>query len=549
MSHKKSKKHSRRDLLKHFGLGAAVAASSSPIEIFLDSFVEGLVSKAIAQEAKNESNKYIMIQQFGAPPRWMYDLFLQPYGGQVVKNNSVASELVLRNESGQRRYTEARYKTYNVKGIRAPHIWTQKVGSSRGGLRPVSDLMDNMLVIQGVDALNPGHAPAAGLQNRPLTTLSLDGVVADQSSDPFGALSFGSRELEYKSQTGRSRKHYTAQQDMAALLPKAFESSDIDINKKYKREISAAVLKLNASLENAKLGGAELVKNTKSAKDLMRGELDKLKSEYPALLKKYEKIIKDTLENTKSLKGFSDFPIGTTKTRTTLKAYQYNLADLFAEDADLRSVIDRYTIGNLAKQFAMTEYSIVNNLTSTASLNIDYARSFLNGRAVTITNDQHNTGSVMSVIFMTLFYRVSSACTLGLIDALKATPYKNSNLFDYTVIRKGSEFGRHPRVDGSGSDHAVNASSCMILSGMIKGPIVAGQILKNGATIGSRAGSWGAGGSLEHGPKATTGYLISTLAAMLGVPTPSVNNPSLIIVNSNGEVELNEIYIKKTKVV
>lgn len=568
-----SKNHSRRDILKMLGAGALVAAS--PMELFLDHLVSGLIQKAVAGEAKELCSKYILIQQYAAPPRWMFDLFLSPYSDaskSVMVNKSVASEFTA---SGGR-YTDATYKTHKVKGVNAPVIWTHDVGTGSGGKRPISDLMDNMIVLQGIDALNPGHQPAAGLMNRPLTPYSLDGILADKANLPFGGIGLGAVYLDFKSEQGKSSQVYTSGQDFAKLLPAAFASGVGDLHTKYSTEIDRAVEKLNRGIASTKLGGKSLGVDQKAARKLMLGEIDKISKDYPGLLKKYEKIIKKTISLSENLKGLTDKPIGKVEV-TEVKAVaetltsppvkgvkgvsreddlKYKIRDGrgFIKDPDIRSTVKTATFSNLAKQFAVAEYVITNNLTASTSLNISTLRAKLKindttTRNESLTNDQHSTGIIASVLYATIYYRVSSACMLGLINGLKATPYKGSNMFDHTVIRCSGEFGRHPRTDGTGSDHSPWSSNCMILSGKIKGLTIAGQILRNGADGKRRAGSWGLAGRLKHGPTATTGHVISSIATMLDIPSPSTNNPSLIIKNDNDEWIINPGYIDKTEVV
>lgn len=538
----------RRDFLKY--LGAATAVASSPVELLIDQLALNIVHKASASEEL--TNKYILLQQYAAPPRWMYDLFLSPYGknplSSVMKNGSVVSEFTATGG----RYTGGKYNTHKVRGINAPLIWTHDVSDASGAAIPMSDLMDHMLVLQGVDALNPGHQPAAGLMNRPLTHYSIDGVLADKSKQPFGALAFGSTYLSFKSKTGKSIKRYGRTEKFDQVLQDAFKAGLGDVHVRYAEKIDQAAAKINRDMASVKLGAGSIGVDQKSAKKLMLGEIKKISTAYPKLVTKYKKIIDQTVNMSKSLKGLTDKPIGKTFSRTEPNkdlAYRLTRGDIIIEDADLRETLNGATIRNLAEQMAVTEYVITNDLTSTASLGVGELVARVNNRLIGIANDQHRTGIIPQILYSTVYFRIISACVLALIEALKETPYKDSNMFNHTVIRVASEFGRHPRTDGTGSDHSPWSSNCSIYSGMIKGPIIAGQIVKDGSVKGRRAGSFGVAGSLKHGPTATTGHVISSIAAMLDIPSPSTNNPSLVVKNEDGSVILNEHYIAKTEVV
>lgn len=533
-------KHSRRDLLKYLGLSAAVA--SSPTEIVLDYFTDSLISKAEASTA-GLSNKYVFIHQFGAPSRWMYDLFLKPYGGDVVTNVSVASEL-----AGGARYDRAIYKTHKVKGINAPIMWTHNVGTGTGGVRPLSDLMDAMLVLQGMDALNPGHGPAQQLLNRPLTELSLDGALADRSNNPFASMMFGSN-LDFKSKKGKAAQVYSINANFAKEIPKAFLNYENKVSKKYKSSVDRAVAKLNKRLSDNKLKLGSVSLDTKGARELMGGEIQKIEKALPAITAKYNRAITKTVALTQNLKGLTDKPIGVSGDRSP--HYRLTRSKTIVNDADLRNTLKSAYVHKLAENFAIAEYVITQNLSSNALVGCAQLVPKINGKNFTFANDQHWTGSITNVLFGVTYFRIISACILELIEALKATPYKDSNMFAHTVIRQGGEFARHPRNSNTnpGSDHSPWSNNAMLLSGMIKGPIIAGDIHKDGRAIGRRMGSWGAAAHLRHGAPGTTGHVVSTIAAMLDIPSPSSNNPSLVTKNPDGSVDLNEAYIGKTKVV
>ena len=544
----------RREFLKLFGL--ATAAASSPVEIFLDILVSCLVNRASAKASSTKDTcKYILIQQAGAPPRWMFDLFLNPYGNnpmsKVMDNGSVASELTLSRDS--ERYVGTRYATHKVKGINAPLIWTHDVANRMGSRVPLSDLMDNMIVLQGVDALNPGHIPAQRLMNRPLTRYSIDGILADQAHMPFSGIGLGSSHLDFKSAKGKRAKQYKAEANIVDLLSEAFEAGIGDIHQKYSKEIDQAVAKLNRGIASVKLGGRSVNFDQKSAKNLMLGEIKKIKRVYPSLFNKYNRIITETVRISQNLKGYTDRSIGKMEGRAEDVRYLLG-KNITVNDMDMRRTLIGANIPELAKQFALAEYIITNNLTATTSLNVNSLEVKINGKEFVIANDQHKTGVIASVLYSTLYYRIMSACMLGLIDGLKSTPYKGSNMFNHTVIRSGGEFGRLPKKDSSGSDHAPWSSNTMLLSGMIKKPIVAGQIRKDGASVeggfrGIYGGSYGAGGSLKHGETATTGHVVSSIATMLDVPAPSANHPTLLVKDQDGSVSLNEGYISKTEVI
>lgn len=541
MSEKKSL--SRRDILKLMSVGGAL--SMTPMEMFFESLAGGVVNRAVAESTGQNVKKYILIQEFAAPPRWSYDLFLSPFQEDgVIENGSVKTEY-----SGQQRYTSAIYKTHKVRGINAPVIWTQNVASSSGGIRPFSDLMDNMMTIMGVDALNPGHEPAAGLMNRPLTNLSIDGALADAQNLPFASLQFDNRNLDFKSAKGHNPKAYRGSNNIENLIPQAFNADMSNVSKKYHNEINNVVSKINRRISSLKLGGAPLSSSVENAETLIVSEINEMSKVVPTLEAKYLSVINKTSEMSKNLKGISDKPVGKTGSRDSDRHYWIDSRSKAINNPDMRSVLDGARLNfSVAKLFALTEYVITKNLTPSVAFRTSGAVINFNGRLRGTSFDQHTMGVMASVMVNTMYYRMVGACVLTLIEALKNTPFKGSNMFDHTVIRQDGEFSRSPRHDGSGTDHAPDSSNTTLFSGMIKGPHVVGEI-KKGGTTGARRGSRGACGLLKHGVHATTGHIVSTLATMLDIPSPSPNNPSLVRKNNAGEIEPNSSYIEKTKVV
>lgn len=544
MSKNNSNNLSRRELLKLLGLGGVAALS--PIDIFFENLANGILARAYADAAPEAAltNKYIFLQEPGAPPRWAYDLFLRPYGGQVVPNGSVKTEY-----SGGQVYNEAIYRTYNVKGIQAPVIWTQNVARGGGGNRSFSDLMDHMIVLQGIDALNPGHGPAQALMNRPLTSFSIDGFLADVSDLPFAGFDFGTNNIDFKSQKGYGKKSYSgSMNNVEDNISRAFEVDASSIDRKYHNEINRAIAKINDESARRRMGGLALNLNLESAQSLMGAEIERIKTAVPTLEAKYQSVIDRTLASSQNLRGINDKAIGVAPSS---RNNRYNFTtNLRANNADLRTLLHSGTqISGIAKRFALLEYVITQNLTANAGL-ATFAPTFnVNGTNRRITVDQHNTGVMVAVLCNTIHYRCQGALILTLIDALKATPFKNGTMFDHSVIRHGGEFSRSPRNDGTGTDHAPDSSNDTIYSGMIDGPKILGQIKVEGRPGNSvRGGSYGTAGQLKHGVTANTGHVVSSLATMLGLPSPSPNNPSLLV-KKDGKIEPNTAYIDKTEVV
>src|SRR5690606_961635 len=94
------------------GASAGLAVYRSPIQMLADAIVNGIVSQAYAQEMGMNPRRYVYLQQAGAPIRWNFDCFLNPYPqlneAAFVPNKSVAT----RFQSQNGRYTSAEHASW-----------------------------------------------------------------------------------------------------------------------------------------------------------------------------------------------------------------------------------------------------------------------------------------------------------------------------------------------------------------------------------------------------------------------------------------------------
>jgi hypothetical protein len=198
---------------------------------------------------------------------------------------------------------------------------------------------------------------------------------------------------------------------------------------------------------------------------------------------------------------------------------------------------------NTARYFAITEYLLVNG----------YCKSILfpfgsPGWAW----DEHKGPAVSSLLHISMGFRILSACLHEFTQSLnrQIDPHTGNNLFDETVIHLGGDFNRTPRVDGTGSDHGWQGGNGTLISGIIKKPIVIGNIYAaRGSTNGKHYGTWGHGAPVNvNGSNRvlSLGNLSSTITEMLRVKKIFPNEASLI----GGVVEGN-VYslIEKAKIV
>jgi hypothetical protein len=184
---------------------------------------------------------------------------------------------------------------------------------------------------------------------------------------------------------------------------------------------------------------------------------------------------------------------------------------------------------------AMAEYMMVNGYTSAANLVVGGLASILDptgsGNHRWLGLDFHTFGAIPQMAMTVKIIRAFYACLYELTKSLKRVNVAGgTNLFDQTLIQITSDFNRSPLVDQKGSDHGYNGSNISWVSGMISKCDLVGNIKAD--TEANYLGSWGkaAGVSGITGNQTLRmGNLASTVAAALGVPSPTPNDDPVFV--------------------
>jgi hypothetical protein len=116
------------------------------------------------------------------------------------------------------------------------------------------------------------------------------------------------------------------------------------------------------------------------------------------------------------------------------------------------------------------------------------------------------------------------------------------NLFNNSMFNMLSEFSRSTRPNGVGTGHGYKGAVFSCFSGKVQSPIVIGNIgleTNQAGPIPSH-GYWGAGAPLQSigNRKLNPGNVASSIAAMVGIASPSPNNMSLVKVEGGSVVPL-----------
>lgn len=547
-------KISRRGFL---GSAAGVAGAASvfdPVAFFMRNFTGSLVAQARAEVKGEIPRRFMYIQMYASPERWTYDLFLNHKNESgMIPNPNVVNRYV---QSGSR-YTSGTYELVKKKGIWVPYLWKFDVPTPTG-TRPMSDLFDHLLHLRGVDVGNAAHNSAAYLHSRPVAgTPTLGGLVADRIGTLLPAIQVGNV-MEYASENGTSliAASSPAGANLLSDVMMPFQrrtSADF----LARRDLLAGNLRRVAGLFKEQYGSyaPQLIGDIENAQNLMEGGLEDLGKAWDGLLAKYVNLIERAVNTV--LPGISDRPIGNTDVANRGAEYTFG-QDLFNFLPDIRDMLDgasgkRIGITLLAEKFAVAEFMMTRGYSSFFAMHLNNFLGVLTQREPTgaasranVSHDQHFFGSQIAPFINSYYFLAFSACLLEMIEQFKKTTVvvagQKRNLWDETVIQTASEFNRCPYKTPRGADHGPQAGSTCIFSGALRGPTVLGNVRAEPSIEANRVnypGSWGWNApvaGLRNRP-INLGNVQSTLATLLRVETPSINNMSLVSENGTPLIE------------
>ncbi len=530
MSNNQNNLKSRRAFLNHSMKAMSLPILSSPLQVLIQSIVLGSVRNVMAADTGVSPRKYLYIVQQSAPPRWTYDLFLTPYSDKGFIANSGLGTFF---DNGVLGYKTVE-KNINGKKINVPYMWSFDVPAVGGGWRSMDSLLENLLQIRGIDVGNPDHAAAQALQFMPLgASQSMPALAADASVAPIAAVSVGVSEFKMKSVKSKTAVGLSLDNSPNLLenLLSPFNRKDLGVfslnRQKLGSDLDSCISTLNQSASAFHPQAQSVTEATKMAKDLLSTGFGNLSTIWTDLNSKYKDLIRRSIDPTRNILGINDREVlsdGTAK-------FQLNKV-IITKNTDIRTLVKaNTTINSLVAIFSLSEYILVNNLSSSVSVGIGLLSNLnLNNINSQLFTDEHDTSGAVSMYLNTILSMAYAACMVELVDRLKA-----KDIFKETVIVTGGEFGRNPRGSSEGSDHGYRGSSSSIYSGAITSPLILGNI-KNGKTSGDYLGTWGEGATVaELGKQVDLGHWASTIATLLRVPSPITASQSLVAV-VNGKV-------------
>ena len=428
-------------------------------------------------------------------------------------------------------------------------------------LQPITSLLKNMAVIQGYNSRTDGHEVNGPLQLLPDPAVpSINGAVADLRSDPISAIA--SQHIRYGYKSGKSRavsifnsgtnaNGGSLAEIMAPFKKETYSSSvfqNVSSYSDYRQTITDIFKSIMSGYD---ANATSLGDNNNSARVLAATGLTdptQITAKWNELYLKYATAMNSSM-NIKDSRfavrgvGHTDpstgsptaSPIYIGEHSTTMEgnplANNYDLMNLInhvdhTSDSPISVTNSNYagcntqdnSVGTMMGQdlissFALIEYAIVNNICGSIVGGSNSSLTNMKNSASSImknsfTHDVHNTNMHTNIVIYSSWYKGFFAGLITLIQALKA-----ANMFEDTVIHITSDFGRNPRYEpgltsdtipqsiirSSGSDHGWQGHCTCVISGAFEnGPIVVGNIERDGSGIGtSYYGTWGYGAPVD----------------------------------------------------
>lgn len=525
--------------------GAILGKYLPPFSQLSEIMAHHFIQRANANENSLQNN-YIAFYFQGAPSRWCFDQFIKVRPQEsIVSNDYVATQLTGENGILNR----AEYTLVDYNGILVPPIWNTKVSSSNGSMRPLNDLLPHLISFRGYGSGIDGHQSNSARQSNPVPSAgSITGHLADQSTALFRVLQFpplnswsGYQSLNG---TGATLVFNQGKINYASQLLQPFvsrgETSFLDnVRRKYLSLISEVHKNLHNFKSRSTAGLENLKRDFEKGSKMIDEGVEDLNSSWFQLYSKYESIILSTLKE-RGVPGFSDQPI-IVQNHPHFRLKANSKISIPNSGSDLRDLLINAKCESLISSFALCEFAVTRgygNCFEFGDLNLTHLQGYLDEgnemQTFSLEFDQHETGVIPATYLNAMYFRAFGAGLLELIDRLK-----ENGIFEKTFIHLVQEFGRSPKLDGSGSDHAFNGMISSVFTGINKnGPMIVGNILKEsdkgsalyGGTYGSMAPTTVNGESVNLNPA----HIASTMATLMQWPqNPWINVATPLIIRTS----------------
>jgi hypothetical protein len=528
----------------------------SALDTVFNSLVHSKLNSAFAQATGN-FKQFLHINFYASPPRWHYDLFLNPTNDpNLFKNGAMITN---RFTGDATKYDGATYSQvqYGTTGTYIPYLFGQNVTLGNGSSVKGWDVLNNMIAIRGIDIMNAAHTGANQLHQQAVVGApTISSMTADRATisaaNPVQNV-IRATQLNpsvvgfFKSQNGHASFRFDVRASVnnlsnlfTALRPisttQGFNATFVNNLGTLEDKISSAVSAMTPQTAGYY---KNLLNDNAGAIRILTDEsittFQSLATEWDALFNKYKNLLDGVLA--KTVPGINDKRVGVAQTAANKEQYSWRqgtyVGNMVSGQIDLRSMLDGAHLDLLASQFAVVEFLMVRKISPSISFIPAAMQNVLvNGNRMVHYFDQHSMGRMVGILVNTFYFMAFNAALLELIRVLKA-----NNIFNDTLIYMAPEFNRSARSFGptaaGGSDHGALAGNASLISGRIANFKLIGNIYKDSAGTNTpysyvNQGCWGVGAPIG-GSNLNIIQVWGSVMALLGMPIPDIPN----LVNKN----------------
>ncbi|AGH95496.1 DUF1501 domain-containing protein [Pseudobdellovibrio exovorus] len=484
-----SRNNSRRKFLLDATKGLGLLGMSPALAQMV---VQSIASQANANSMANvvgSDRIYLYFSLPGGPPRWLFDLPLTPNGTASKYTDSFSHNGLGTFIGASGNSPVVTYKPWydSTSKYWLPPVWGSKPSGGK-----FTHTLSNAAFIRGVDLEINNHTLGRYRNQSPIIGgLSVAGVLAQKTGNPFPAVSTGSISNAFKAEKALSpielNLSVSTSTNPVANIMSYFSGAPASNTLAVKQAFS----EFDRYAERNQFIQRGLAEAKDRADALVTLGVKTFTDRWGATYSKYLNLVQEafTNANTSLFVDNKAIPTPTVASGSNPDPRTRRGDGIFMGNmTDIRAMVNSGTsVANLATTFATVEILVTTGLTQVLTADIGALTGLVydaNGNKMNLTNDQHFIGSLMATLGTTYYYRAILNCTEELIATLKA-----DGLFNRTVIQFGSEFNRNAKADGSGSDHGFLGGSALLISGMIPKTTVVGNIKHDTAT--AYAGTWG----------------------------------------------------------
>jgi hypothetical protein len=443
------------------------------------------------------TGSYVQFNMYGAPPRWIFDNFLQPTQNHKTISQAMVGT-IFDNDHG-----DVKMKLTSKNGYLVPSFWDRKWKDGRS----TSTLLNNMITVRGIDSNAGGHPKGSIKTIRPdFGKQSIHGLISDHLQTPLPSMICGSNPA-VRAYHSSKRNGIFADLSSDSIMRQILSPFVLAEKKNLFGKNNNRDKILKESISNLKkvFGEDKYISNIRSTLELFIDNIDPFIYEYDLLVEKYKKLIQMNIMGFEKL-GISklNFPIlDESKFKKGIKEEEWGRYkidhDNFLRGDNIEEMFSTVDLGYMPHQFAACEFLLTRGLTNNVMistpnemgymmcqcLNISNLSkdSFIKNKSVShpqkmikVTMDTHHTGTIIQTIASTKFFQGLSVCIDEFSRSLRKIKMGNSDLFSKSLFHLTSEFERIPQEFQVGSDHNDHSHTSTFISGAINNFKIIGNI-------------------------------------------------------------------------